>query len=168
MVSMPASGSPARYLRQVAKNISRTSSRLGLNTGFRPELAQVADQALRAAGLAREADVAPVQDQPVMRILQVLRRGELEQLELHFERVLARRNSRAIRNAENMRIDRHRRLAEGGVQHYVGGLAAHARQGFERLAVLRHGAAMLLQKHLRKRYHVLGLGSVKADALDVG
>src|SRR5687768_403763 len=151
MVSMPASGSPARYLRQVPKNISRTSSRLGSNIpGLRPELAQVADQALRAAGLAREADVAPVQDQPVMRILQVLRRGELEQLELHFERVLARRNSRAIRNAENMRVDRHRRLAEGRVQHHVGGLTAYARQRFERLAVLRHRAAMLLQKHLRK------------------
>src|SRR3990170_1270233 len=99
MVSMPASGSPARYLRQVPKNIPRTSSRLGSNIpGLRPELAQVADQALRAAGLARKADVAPVQDQPVVGVLQVLGRRELEQLQLHFERVLARGDSGAIRN----------------------------------------------------------------------
>src|SRR5688500_4873064 len=114
MVSMPTSGSPARYLRQVPKNISRTSSRLGSNIlGLRPELAQVADQALRAAGLAREADVAPVQDQPVVRVLQILGRSELEELLLNFERVLARGDAGPVGDAEDMRVDRHGRLAEG-------------------------------------------------------
>src|SRR5688500_20384356 len=107
MVSMPASGSPARYLRQVAKNISRTSSRLGLNTGFGPKLAQVADQALRAAGLAREADVAPVQDQPVVRVLQVFGRREFPQLPFHFQRVLARCYAGWSRYLEGTRYGRH-------------------------------------------------------------
>ena len=53
---------PSRYLRQAPMNISRTSSRDGLNIvlGLLPVVAQVADQALRAAGLAREANVAPM------------------------------------------------------------------------------------------------------------
>src|SRR5688500_5008472 len=108
--STPSSGSPARYLRHAAKNISRTSSRLGLNIlGFWPELAQVADQALRAAGLARKANVAPVQDQPVVGVLQVLRRGELQQPLFDRQRILSRRKPGAIGNAEDMRIDRHGR-----------------------------------------------------------
>src|SRR5882762_3600177 len=34
--------------------------------GLRPEFAQIADQAARAAGLARQAGVAAVQDQPMV------------------------------------------------------------------------------------------------------
>src|SRR5688572_28901333 len=108
---MPASGSPARYLRQVAKNISRTSSREGLNTCLALELAQVADHAFRAARLARDADVAPVQDEPVVRVLLELVRGELQQLLLDFLRVLARREPGAVRDAEDVRVHRDRRLA---------------------------------------------------------
>src|SRR5580765_3087911 len=93
MVSMPASGSPARYLRHVSKNVSRTWSRDGSNIsglGLLLELAQVADHALRAAGLARRADVAPVQDQPMVRILLEFRLGELDQAVLDLPRILAR------------------------------------------------------------------------------
>src|SRR6267378_7102210 len=105
MVSMPASGSPARYLRQAPKNVSRTCSRVGSNIsglGLLPILAQVADQAFRAAGLPRRADVAAVQDQPVMRVLQVLRRRELEEPVFDLARVLAGRDAGAVRDAEDM------------------------------------------------------------------
>src|SRR5581483_2718123 len=91
--SMPTSGSPARYLRQAPKKVSRTWSRVGSNIsgpGLLPVLAQVADQALRAARLARYAHVATVQDQPVMRVLQEFGRRELHQAVLDLARILAR------------------------------------------------------------------------------
>src|SRR5687767_11208530 len=97
----PASGSPARYLRQVSKNSSRTCSREGSNTRLLSELAQVADDALRAAGLAREARIAAVQDEPVVRVLQVLGGRELEQLHFHCQDVLAGRQPGAIGDAED-------------------------------------------------------------------
>src|SRR5436190_18231033 len=86
MVSMPASGSPARYLRQVSKNVSRTWSREGSNMsglGLLPVLAQVADRALRAAGLARRAHIASVQDQPMVRVLLEFGLGEFHEPVLH-------------------------------------------------------------------------------------
>src|SRR5260221_4836185 len=113
MASMPASSSPVRYLRQVPKNVSRTCSRVGLNIsglGLLPELAEIADQALRTAGLARGADVASVQDQPMMRVLEELGRRELKEPVLHLARILAGGESRAIGDAEDVRIDRHGRL----------------------------------------------------------
>src|SRR6185503_6582476 len=74
-----------RTYRAPARAWDRTS---GL--GLLAELAELADQALRAAGLARDAHVAAVQDQPVVRVLEKLRRGEFQELLLHLERVLAR------------------------------------------------------------------------------
>src|SRR3954466_6050326 len=164
---MPTSGWPARYLRQASKKVSRTCSRVGLNTRLLPELAKIADQALGAAGLPRDADIAPVQDQPVVRVLQELGRRELEELQLDFQRVLAGRQLGAVCDAEDVRIDRHRGLAEGGVQHHVRRLAPDAGQRLERFAILWHGAAVLLQQKLRQRHHVLRLGAVQADAFYV-
>src|SRR5258708_23006545 len=117
--SSPTSGSPARYLRQAPKKRSRTCSRLGSNMrtvrvlfpGLRPELAQVADQAARAAGLACKADVATVQDEPVVRVLEELGRREFQQLLFHLERILAGGDAGPVGDAEDVRVDRHRRLA---------------------------------------------------------
>src|SRR5438105_579029 len=159
--SRPTSGSPARYLRHAPKKRSRTCSRLGSNTavvlrrGLRPELAQIADQAARAAGLAREADVAAVQDQPVMRVLQEFGRRELEQFLFDLERILPRCDSRAIGDAEDVRVDRDGGLAEGGVQHHARRLAPDAGKLLERLAVLRHGAAVPVEDDLRQADDVL-------------
>src|SRR4051794_3193267 len=117
--SMPTSGSPARYLCQAPKKVSRTCSREGSNMsglGLLAVLAKIADQALRAAGLPRGADIAPVQDQPVMRVFQVLGRREFEQPVLDLARLLAGRDASAVRDAEDVRVDRHGRLAEGRIQ----------------------------------------------------
>src|SRR5258708_39911931 len=115
MASMPASGSPVRYLRHVSKNVSRTWSRDGSTIsglGLLPELAEIADQALRTAGLVRGADVAAVQDQPVVRVVQEFGRGKFHQPVLHLARVLAGREPGAVGAAEDVRIDRHARFAE--------------------------------------------------------
>src|SRR4051812_12434398 len=106
IASMPSRISPARYLRQAPKKRSRTCSREGLNIlGLRLELAEVADDALRAAGLAREAHVAAVQDEPVVDVLQEFRRSELQELLLHFQDILSWRNPGAVGDAEDMRVD---------------------------------------------------------------
>src|SRR5262245_43409844 len=129
---MPASGSPARYLRQASKKVLRTWSRVGSNIlRLSLEFAQVADHALGTGRLAREAHVAPVQDQPVVRMLHELRRHELEELEFHFERILARRDARAIRHPENVSVHGHRRLAEGDIEHHIRRLAPDAGQALK-------------------------------------
>src|SRR5262245_21452573 len=97
--SIPTSGAPARYLRQAPKNIWRTSSRDGLNIlRLLPEFAQVPDQALRAAGLAREANVAPVQDQPVVRIPEELGRRELQKLVFYSHDIFSRSETGPVRD----------------------------------------------------------------------
>jgi len=66
-----------------------------------------------------------------------------------------------------MGIHGQRRLAEGDVEDDVGGLAADAGQGLERLAVARHMAAVAVDDLLRQGDDVPGLGVVEADGLDV-
>src|SRR4051812_43839175 len=104
MVSMPTSGSPERYLRHATKNVSRTCSRVGSNTRLLPVFAQIADQALGTAGLARRADVAAMQDEPVMRVLQEFGCREFHQLVLDRAGILARREPRAVGHAEDVRV----------------------------------------------------------------
>ena len=65
------------------------------------------------------------------------------QLQLDLERVLAGREPGAVADAEDVGVDRDGRLAEGDVEHHVGGLAADAGQRLQRLARVRHLAAML-------------------------
>ena len=65
---------------------------------------------------------------------------------LDFAHVVAGREPGAVRDAEDVRVDRDRRLSERGVEDHVRGLAPDAGQRFERLARLGHLAAVLLQQ----------------------
>ena len=85
---------------------------------------------------------------------------------LDRRRIAARRHAGAVRHPEDMRVDGDGRLAEGDVEHHIGGLAADARQGLQRLARPRHRAAMLGDELLRQRHDVLRLGAVEADGAD--
>src|SRR3569832_2403807 len=66
-----------------------------------------------------------------------------------------------------MGVDRYRRLAEGRVQYHIGGLAADARQGLQRLAIVRHLAAMPIDEDATGGDEVLRLVLVEIDGLDV-
>src|SRR5215472_5266787 len=146
---MPASGSPVRYLRQASKKVSRTCSRVGSNIlRLAPEFAKIPDQAPGTLGLARHAHVASVQDQPVVRVLQEFLGGEFEKLHFHFEWILARRDSRSIRYAEDVRIDRHRQLAERSIEHDIRRLPPDTGQVFQVFPGLGHCAGMFLKKNL--------------------
>ena len=48
------------------------------------------------------------------------------ELRLHFVGRLPGRETRSVADAKYVRVDRECLLAEGGVQHHIGGLAANA------------------------------------------
>ncbi len=79
-------------------------------------------------------------------VVQEFRGDELQQFLFHFEHVLARCQSGAVGDAEDMRVDGDGRLAEGGVENDIGGLAADTGQGFKRGAVFRNFAAVLFTR----------------------
>src|SRR4051812_17929192 len=72
---------------------------------FRFERAQIDFDAAPAFGLSRLADVAAVQDQPMMSVLPERRRRDLFKLRLYLGDVFAGRQPGAVRNAEDMRVD---------------------------------------------------------------
>ena len=158
---------PARLMSaaQDCANASCFRTRAALHRLPRP-LAQIRNDALLAQRAAGDAGVAAVQDQPVMGVQQVFLRHDLHQLHLDVERRLADRQAGAVADAEDVGIDRDGRLAEGDVEHDVGGLAADAGQRFQRLAIVRDLAAVLVDELLRQRDHVLRLGAKKPDGLD--
>ena len=71
-------------------------------------------------------------------------------LELGFNLVdrLAGREAGAVADPKDVGVDREGLLAEGRVEHDVGGLAADAGQLHQRVAVVRHLAAMVVDQCL--------------------
>ena len=126
--------------------------------------AEVDHRAAPAFRQPRLAGVAAVQDQPVVRVAAEGLRHDL--LELRFDLVdrLARREAGAVADAEDVRVDREGLLAERGVEHDVGGLAADAGQRLQLLAGARDLAAMPVDQRLAERDDVLRLGVEQADA----
>ena len=102
-----------------------------------------------------------------MRIVNEFRRSELHELALDFLRRLPGREPGAVGNAKDMRVDRNRRVAEGDVEHHVGGLASDPRQFYQRRMIGRHFASMLVDELAAQREDVFGLGAEQADRLDV-
>ena len=66
-----------------------------------------------------------------------------------------------------MRVDRDRRLAEGDVEHHIGGLASDARQLDQRRVIGGHFAPMRVDELAAQRQDVSCLGAEQADRLDV-
>src|SRR3546814_12184224 len=80
-------------------------------------VAKVGNAALRALGFARDTDVAPMQDQPVVGILHIVFGHDFFQFSFHLQHVLAWRQPGTVGNPEYMGIDGYRGLAECGVQY---------------------------------------------------
>ncbi len=129
--------------------------------------AQIANDAFRTAGLASDAGVAPMQDQPMMRVDGVLGRDHAQQLLLHLERRRAGREPGAVGNTEHVRIDRHCRGAERNVEHGVRRFSPHARQRLQQLPVARDLASMLGDQALRQGDDVPRLVAIETNGLDV-
>ena len=81
--------------------------------------------------------------------------GRQQRLEIALDlvRVVVHREAETVREAANVRVDEDRRLAECGSEHDVGGLAADAGKGMERVhglgdppgVPLAHGARRCLE-----------------------
>ena len=101
-----------------------------------------------------------------MGVVQVGTRDRLHQLALDLLDGGAPGQPKPVRHPEDMRVDGDRRLAEGGVEHDVGRLAPDAGQRFERLAIGRHLAAVLLDQDPAGLDQVLCLVAVEAERAD--
>ena len=77
----------------------------------------------------------------MMCIAQIFWRRGPGELVLNLQRRFAGRQSDAIAETKNMRIDRDGGLAERRIEDDIGGLATHSRQRLQRRARLRHLAA---------------------------
>lgn len=97
----------------------------------------------------------------------VLRRDRLEQRLLHSQRGLARGKPGPVRQAKNMRVYRDRRLAEGGVEDHIGGLAAHTRERLEFLARSWDLTTMPGYQDPAGLEDIGRFGVVEADSFDV-
>ena len=85
---------------------------------------------------------------------------------LDLERVLAGSEPGAVRYPEKMSVDSNGTLAEGDVEHDIGGLAADAGKRDQRLARTRHLAMKILDELKGQGDEVLGLVAIEADGLD--
>ena len=115
----------------------------------------------------RLADVAAVQDEPVVGVEQKFFGHDAHQFIFYFAHVFAGGEVHAVADAKDVGVDGHHGLAEGGVEDDVGGFAADAGQRFEFFARLRHLASVFFQKDAAGFDDVFGLGFVKADGLRV-
>ena len=86
---------------------------------------------------------------------------------LDLVHVLAGGQTGPVRDAEDVGVDGNRGLAEGGVEHHIGRLAADAGELHQFIPAIGNLAAVVIDKNLRERDHVLGLGIEQADGLDV-
>ncbi|MNF02871.1 hypothetical protein D3C80_2020890 [compost metagenome] len=68
-----------------------------------------------------------MQDEPVVGIEQVSLGYEFHQPFFYIQHSLARCNTGAVADAENMGVDGHGQLAKCRVEHHVGSLATYAR-----------------------------------------
>ena len=90
----------------------------------------------------------------------------LLKLQLDLKHVLARCESGAVADPENVRVDREGFLMKCGVENHVRRLPPDAGQLLELLAGAGDLAPMIADQRFRQRDDVLRLGVEKADRLD--
>src|SRR3984893_12010003 len=101
------------------------------------------------------------------RLVPELLRRELDQLALDLFRGLARGQTGAIGDAEDMGVDGDGGVTKGDVQDDVCGLAADAGQPGESVMIGRHLAGVLANQWPRQRSHILGIGAKQSDGLNI-
>ena len=102
-------------------------------------LANPRQPALLALGFAGEADVAAVQDEPVVRLGDDLVGEGLGKLLLHLQRSVGiLHNAQSVGHPEHVRVNGKGGLVEDDRQDDIGGFTAHPRQGLQFLHVVGH------------------------------
>src|SRR5207237_2412072 len=115
-----------------------------LDTARRTE---VVDDAALAGGAPCAADAAAVPDQQVRETRPVLARDEPHQVALDLDRVLLLREAEALRETPHMRVDDDPLRVTALGRDDVRRLACNAGQAKERVEVLRHLTAVVLDQH---------------------
>jgi len=85
---------------------------------------------------------------------------------LDFIDILSGRETGAIADTEDVRVDREGFLAEGRIENDIGCLPSDAGEGLQLLPSARYLAAILVDQHLAEGDHVLRLGIEQPDGLD--
>ena len=101
--------------------------------------------------------------------MRVLAKGwghDFIQTALDIEHGAPRRKTRAIGDAEDMRIHGNRGLAERDVQNHVGGLSSNPRQGLECFPGIRYLALMAIDQQPAESDEVARLAPEKAQRSD--
>lgn len=129
-------------------------------------MAQIIHRALGAFGRARGADIAAVQNEPMVGVLEVFFWDNFEEVGLHRLRGFATAKAEAVGEAEDVGIDRDGGVAVEGVEHHVGGFAADAGEFFQFFSRVGDLALMLGDEQVAEGDHVFGLGAEQADGAD--
>ena len=118
---------------------------------------------------ARCADIATVQQQPVVSVGNIVGRDVFHQFLFDLQRCVGRRRneSKPMAHAENVRIDRHRSASEPHGLHHIRRLATHARQFYQIVHIARHFTAEVAHHHPRHFHEVLRLRVRIAHAANI-
>ena len=138
----------------------------GLNPFF-SVAAKISHNALIAMGLAGRANVAAMQNQPVMGIFQKGFRDVLQQLFLHGQRRFTGRQACSVRNPENMGVNRDGGFAKCGIEYDIGGFAPHARECLQRFSLSRHFSVVLVEQDAASLDDIGCLGVEQANGANV-
>ena len=102
------------------------------------KITQIFYQAIGAARLSCHTHIPAMQDQPVVRIQQVIFRHETQQRLLDSQHSFAWRKTRAIGNSVYMSVNCHGGLTKSSIENNICGLASNPGQGLELLACARN------------------------------
>ena len=118
-------------------------------------------------GFSGDTDIPAMQDEPVVRVLLEIGRHIVFDGSLNGDNILARRDARAVADAEDMRVHRLRRKMPPHVQDDIRGLAPDAGQRLQGGAGVRHNTLIILDKDAAQLHHVFRLLAEKPDGLDM-
>src|SRR5271166_2089417 len=126
----------------------------------------VVEDARRAKRFSRLADVAAMQNQPMMGVAQEALRNDLHEFVLDRARRLTGSDAEPVGHSEDVRVHRECRFAESGVQDDIRRLAADPGQSFKGGPFSRRLPVMLFHDRLRQRNDVPSLRTIEPDRLD--
>ena len=119
-----------------------------------------------ALRLARLAGVAAVQDQPVVGVAPEGLRHNLLEPGLDRIDILPGSKAGAVADTKDVSVDGESFLAEGGVEHDVGGLSAHSGKFLQILSSSRNLGAVIFDQRFAQCDDVFRLGVEQADRPD--
>ena len=131
------------------------------------KLAQIPDYTIRAFGVAGDAYIAAMQDQPVVGVLFPL--GGDGFFECGFGGVGRGgfAEADAVGDAEYMRVDGDGVVAQRAIEPDICGFAADAGEGLQFLARVGNLSAEIVDQYLAELDDIAGLGVEQADGFDV-